>query len=100
MPDEPLVCVTNHHPPSCGVPPHIDESTGQHYLGYFENAYGEQAIFVYEYTAQQGTLYLGDAGSEQPHPVFDGVAPALRHAPAEPLWLRACREAATASHRP
>ncbi len=43
MPDEPLVCVTNHHPPTCGVPPQITTTEGQRYLGYFENAYGEQA---------------------------------------------------------
>ena len=99
MPDEPLVCVTNHHPPTCGSPPQIDASTGQHYVGYFENAYGEQAVFVYDHPTQQGTLYLGDAGWEQPHPVSDGVVQDVRLTPHEQRWLRACWEAATASRR-
>ena len=99
MPDEPLVSIPNHHPPSCGVPPLVPVAEEQRYLGYFENAYGEQALFVYDHPTQQGMLYLGDAGWEQPHPVSDGVVQDVRLTPHEQWWLRACWEAATASRR-
>lgn len=92
--------------------------------GYFENAHGEQLIFVYDHATQRGTLWCGDAGWEQPYPVVDGrVQPAQPDAPdgrisstaastirsaesltlvlseAEQTWLRACWAAATAFER-
>ena len=58
----PLFQVRNHHSASCGPSPHIDDLGSNHYLGYFENQYGEQAVFIYDYDANKAVLYLGDAG--------------------------------------
>lgn len=64
----------NRHGPGCGRPPHIDidGSDGGCYYGYFENAYGEQAIFVYDRRTRIGTLWMGDNGWENPAPVVRG----------------------------
>jgi hypothetical protein len=78
-----------------GTPPRIEERAGQ-YLGYFENEYGEQMIFVFDQRGGTGRLYAGDAGWETPYEVVDGVAKELILRPEEGLWLRACWEAATA----
>lgn len=86
---------TNHHTPDCGIPPRIDATDSPQYRGYFENAQGEQAIFVYDRPARRGTLYLGDAGWETPHRVRDGVATDLVLSGPERQWLLACWEAAT-----
>ena len=40
--------VRNHHSAACGTPPHMDDLRPNQYLGYFENQYGEQAVFVYD----------------------------------------------------
>jgi hypothetical protein len=47
MSEQAIFRVTNHHADACGAPPAIDDSEPNHYLGYFENEHGEQAIFVY-----------------------------------------------------
>ncbi len=73
MRDQLLFQVTNHHGETCGVPPHIDEQTFPGvYRSYFEYHNGEQAIFLYDYEQEYGTLYLGDAGWEPPFHVVDG----------------------------
>lgn len=94
-----LFQVGNHHSASCGIPPHIDDVNPNQYLGYFENDYGEQAMFVYEHDARTATLYLGDAGWQTPHMVVDGAVPELVLSPTELLWLRACWQAATGTRR-
>ena len=63
---------------------------------YFENAQGEQLIFIYDREADTGTLYHGDLGWNQPRPVVDGKCPSIVLDEAETLWLRACWMAATA----
>jgi hypothetical protein len=73
MSDQPIFRVTNHHTDSCGLPPTIDDSEPNRYLGYFENESGEQAIFVYDRTRRAGTLSLGDAGWTRSHEVVEGV---------------------------
>jgi hypothetical protein len=96
MSDRPLILqISNHHTASCGTPPRIEERTGQ-YLGYFENQYGEQMIFVFDQHSGTGRLYAGDAGWETPYEVVNGAAKELILTPEEGLWLRACWEAATA----
>jgi hypothetical protein len=73
MRNQPLFQVTNHHGEACGVPPQIDEQTFPGvYRSYFENQNGEQAIFLYDYKQEHGTLYLGDAGWEHLFDVVDG----------------------------
>ena len=101
MSDKSLILqISNHHVASCGTPPRIEERAGQ-YLGYFENQYGEQMIFVFDQRSGTGWLYAGDAGWETSYQVVGGVAEELTLTPEEGLWLRACWEAATAGrHRP
>lgn len=89
-----IFSVTNHHVASCGVPPQIDGTSSNCYRGYFENEHGEQAIFVYDRTSQEATLYMGDAGWEHPHRVVDGRVPDLVLAAGEQAWLKCCWQAA------
>jgi hypothetical protein len=95
----PLFQVRNHHSVSCGSPPHIDDLRPSDYLGYFENQYGEQAVFVYDHDSGRAVLYLGDAGWETAHTVVDGVVPNLILSETERLWVRACRQAAAANRK-
>src|SRR5205823_10184849 len=73
--DAPLFSVRNHHSAECGIPPRIDDRGAGRYLGYFENQYGEQAVFVYDRDSNHAVVYLGDAGWEAPHAVVDGAVP-------------------------
>lgn len=95
--DTPLFCVRNHHSAECGTPPRIDDSSPSQYVGYFENPYGEQAVFIYDRDSRQAMLYLGDAGWEAPHAVVDGAVPDLVLSETERLWVRVCWQAATAN---
>jgi len=97
--DASLFQVSNHHSAECGIPPHIDDVHPNQYLGYFENQYGEQAIFVHDCGSNQAVLYLGDAGWEKPHTVIDGAVPDLVLSEIERLWVRACWQAATANRK-
>lgn len=94
-----LFQVRNHHSATSGTPPHIDDRRPSQYLGYFENPYGEQAVFVYDRDANQAVLYLGDAGWETPHAVVDGAVPNLVLSATELLRIRACWQAATANRQ-
>ena len=93
MSNQSLFQVANHHGASCGVQPQIDEQTFPDvYRGYFENQNGEQALFLYDYEQECGTLYMGDAGWEHPYAVVDGKIPGLMLNRPEQLWLMACWE--------
>lgn len=93
----PLFSVSNHHAPACGEPPAVDGDAPQSYHGYFENAYGEQAIFIYDCRSREATLRLGDAGWSATYRVVEGRVPELILAEEEILWLRACWQAAVAT---
>jgi hypothetical protein len=54
--DTPLFSVRNHHLAECGIPPRIDDRGAGRYLGYFENQYGEQAVFVYDRDSNKAVL--------------------------------------------
>ena len=95
MSERPLFSVTNHHVDSSGQPPHITDAAPHSYLGYFENSYGEQAIFVYDRETQKAVLYIGDAGWDHPYEVKDGQVPDLVMNSQERMWLQACWAAAT-----
>ena len=97
--DAQLFQVCNHHSASCGTPPHIDDRRPSLYLGYFENQYGEQAVFVYDGDSNHAVLYAGDAGWETPHAVIDGAVPELVLSETERLWLGACWQAATTNRK-
>lgn len=97
MSNQLLFQVTNYHGESHGIPPQIDEQTFPNvYRSYFENQYGEQAIFLYDHGQERGTLYMGDAGWEHPYDVVDGKVPELMLSHPEQAWLRACWEASRA----
>ncbi len=92
MAGEPLFSVTNVHPAELGTPPQVHQEPN-HYQGYFENRYGEQWLFVFDYAEDQGYLRGGDAGWDK---IFvltgDGKfppdqLPLLNEE--EQLWLRA-----------
>ena len=87
--------VRNHHTAEAGRPPRISDEDPNQYIGYFENPFGEQAVFVFDGSTRTATLYLGDAGWETGHAVIDGLVPDLVLGEAELLWLRACWQAAT-----
>src|SRR2546423_8494281 len=91
--------VGNHHSAACGTPPHMDDLRPNQYLGYFENRYGEQAVFVYDRDSSQAVVYLGDAGWETPPAVIDGIVPDLVLSETERHWVRACWQAATANRK-
>jgi hypothetical protein len=72
--EEQLFKVTNHHVDSCGQPPAVDADAPGHYLGYFANEYGEQAIYRFDYATGEATIQLADAGWENIYQVVDGRA--------------------------
>lgn len=85
--------VSNHHTPGEKLPPHITETPKRRYLGYFENQYGEQTIFVFDYSLGEGFVFCGDANWEV-YPVREGVAVELMFNEVEKSWLRNCWETA------
>jgi hypothetical protein len=95
--DAMLLQVRNRHSAEAGTPPRIVDLDATHYVGYFENGYGEQALFVYDRAAGTGSLHLGDAGWETAHAVINGAVPDLVLSESELLWVRACWQAATGS---
>jgi hypothetical protein len=91
-----LFHVRNKQSAGSGEPPSIDGNTPHRYHAYFENAQGEQLIFIYDREADKAMLYHGDLGWDQPRPEVDGKCPSIILDEAETLWLRACWMAATA----
>jgi hypothetical protein len=86
---EPLFRVSNHHGPDAGRPPAFDGDVAMRSMSYFENAYGEQSLFVEDVETGECTLWCGDAGWE-PHPIRGGQVEELRMTPEETVWVRAC----------
>jgi hypothetical protein len=60
MDDEELVRLSNHH---ASLAPVIGERPGR-YLGYFENRFGEQLLFVYDDGESDAVVLLADVGWE------------------------------------
>ena len=94
-----LFSVSNRHAAASGTPPQVDGNTPDRYHGYFENAYGEQAVFVYDRQTGSGNLLMGDNGWEKPVAVVDGEAQGLVLDEAETSWLQACWQAAVGASR-
>lgn len=65
-----VLSVPNHHYECCGKPPEL-VATGC-YTAYFENDYGEQMVFQYNYKEKKGVLWHGDCGWEESFPVMAG----------------------------
>jgi hypothetical protein len=77
--EKPLFRVSNGHGPDCGQPPSIDGNKPNCRYSYFQNEYGEQAIFEYNLETKVGTFWMGDDGWNEPHIVRDGRVPELGH---------------------
>ena len=92
---EPIFQVSNKHSDDCGKPPTIDGNAPERYYSYFENEYGEQCIFVYDYQTQTGTLYMGDIGCVEPVTITEDTRSEVILYETERLWLGACWIAAT-----
>lgn len=92
---EPLFLVHDAHVPGGGVPPTVRTGDPNYYHSYFENEYGEQAIFRYNRTTGEAAVVLGDAGWDLPCVVRDGFAEHLILGKTEQHWLIASFAAAT-----
>lgn len=91
-----IFSVGNKHKATSGQAPQIDGNIKGKYYGYFENEYGEQIIFVYDYTIKSGIVWMGDAGWEKSYKVIDGLVPELNLSDREETWLQVCWNTATA----
>ena len=87
----------NKHSTACGEPPGTrNEGRAHRYYGYFENASGEQWVFVYDGETRRGVLQGGDVHWDKVHAVGeDGVVDLVLTDP-ERQWLAACWRAARA----
>ena len=62
----PLLTVSNHHGETCGEPPAVDGDAAETHVGYFENEYGEQAIYTYDAATGAATIRMGDGAGTPP----------------------------------
>lgn len=87
---DPLLKIANHHAAACGDPPIIDGNAQNCYVGYFENPYGEQWIFILDRKTGKATLRGGDVGWNTKFDVANGSVADLILGQEEQLWLQAC----------
>jgi hypothetical protein len=53
----------NNHDPRCGWPPRLRNTDDPgFYHGYFENRFGEQFVFTFDWATRAGTVWGGDLG--------------------------------------
>ncbi len=98
MTDEPRLSIPGLPPMERGLPPPFRREHNLYY-GYFENRYGEQLVYIFDYTAGRGYLRGGDTGWDEVFvlPGEGSLPPDKLPALGEPerLWLTACVRAAT-----
>ncbi|HUG68911.1 MAG TPA: hypothetical protein VMM76_14275 [Pirellulaceae bacterium] len=92
---DPLLQIRNYHTVACGDPPIINGDDPNVYIGYFENAFGEQWIFTFDRATREAELRGGDIGWNSVHEVCDGKVEELVLGREELAWLQACWKAAT-----
>lgn len=81
-----VLTVPNSHYECCGKPPDLNAKDA--YTAYFENDYGEQIVFQYDYKSKKGTLWHGDYGWEEPVQVMAGETTMIMgEEEREWLWL-------------
>ena len=96
-----IFSATSHYTREAGLLPRAAATGGaeDQYRGYFETDGAAQAVFVYERSTGEGTLYTGEVGWDTPVPVRDGALDDAHMARvlgrSGRAWLRACWEAAT-----
>lgn len=80
----------NFHCVACGKPPNI-KAKSVFQTSYFENALGEQMVYVYDRKSDAALLYHGDAEWDPPHMVdLDAAKCDVVLDADEKLWLKAC----------
>jgi hypothetical protein len=87
-----LTIYNNHREPA---PSWMARPSREQYHGYFENEYGAQWVFVYDYATETGQLFGGDVEWNDGCPVQEGGRVELILNASERQWLRACWSAAT-----
>ena len=87
-----VLTVPNRHYECCGKPPDLNTKDG--YTAYFENDYGEQIVFQYNYKSKQGKLWHGDFSWEEPLSVMGGGTTMIL-SEEEREWLRLVWRVAT-----
>ena len=88
---EPLLRIENHHAAACGDPPIVNSDDPDLYLGYFENAHGDQWIFSFHKKSHRAELRGGDIGWNDGIEIKNGELSAeLVLSPSETQWLKAC----------
>ena len=80
---EPLLQIRNHRSLACGDPPIVKGDDSNVYIGYFENAFGEQWIFTFDRSTRRAELRGGDVGWNTPHGVHHGRVDSLVLGPDE-----------------
>ncbi len=75
-------------------PPIVNSDDPHLYVGYFQNAFGEQWIFTSNNKTGEATLRGGDIGWNNAQPVKEGHVEGLILGGAESAWLQACWKAA------
>jgi hypothetical protein len=87
-----VLTVPNRHFECCGEPPDLNAEDG--YTAYFENGYGEQLVFQYDYKSKKGALWHGDCGWDEPFPVMGGGTTVIM-SKEEREWLQLVWQVAT-----
>jgi len=86
---ERLLEVDNVHIADCGPAPSIDAS--DKYVGYFENPYGEQWVFVGDRKTDSATIRGGDVEWATEHEVsLESPCPDMILNEPEKLWIITC----------
>ena len=79
------------------MPPRGNDYSSRHYCEYFENGFGEKAIFVHDRATRKSMLYIGEEGQATPYAVVRGEVHGLILGPDESAWLASCWNASTGS---
>jgi len=90
MLSDPLLKISNHHMLASSDPPILDDSKADQYIGYFENIFGEQWIFIRDRETGIATLRGGDIGWNNQLDVTDGDIGDLALNSSETQWLECC----------
>jgi len=86
---ERLLEIDNVHVAGCGPPPSIDAA--DKYVGYFENPYGEQWLFVGDPKTGKAVLRGGDCGWEREYKVsLKNPCPDTILNEPEKMWIVTC----------
>ncbi len=86
---ERLLEIGNSHVADCGSPPSLDAT--DKYVGYFENPFGEQWVFIGDRKTGKAVVRGGDVGWERETEIsFDRPCPDMVLDEAEKLWVITC----------